>query len=233
MELSRSRSGGALSEASSGNRRGTGLERSRSTSFGQQAAPLPHARAPAQESVKVYLRARAEHAEIALSDNEVRMDGFRFPFDAVLGPSASQQEVFETVAQAEREHSLVDFVCRGFNASVIAYGSSGTGKTFSLFGTDDDRVLELGTRQLEGLCPRMVRALFERIEMDCRDPAVEYSVHVSMLEVYNERLYDLLVTEEEEAVREALRRKKKTRRADEQLSPAEKNSENCEILFLH
>ena len=183
----------------------------------------------------MYLRARAEHAEIALSDNEVRMDGFRFPFDAVLGPSASQQEVFETVAQAEREHSLVDFVCRGFNASVIAYGSSGTGKTFSLFGTDDDRVLELGTRQLEGLCPRMVRALFEQIEMDCRDPAVEYSVHVSMLEVYNERLYDLLVAEEEEAVREALRRKKKTRRADEQLSPAEKcfrRSESFKISFL-
>lgn len=64
-------------------------------------------------------------------------------FDCVLGPECSQAEVYAPMAGAMRASA------RGINATVFAYGQTGTGKTYSMFGpaTDDARRYVLRVRK--------------------------------------------------------------------------------------
>lgn len=79
----------------------------------------------------------------------------------------------------------------GYNACIFAYGQTGSGKSFTMMGSEED----------PGLIPRICRALFERIECERREGA-GYKVTVSYLEIYNERVRDLLnVTDEEHPLR--------------------------------
>ena len=89
--------------------------------------------------------------------------------------------MFETVGQP-----LADEVLRGFNATIFAYGQSGTGKTYTMEGGDWDGP-ELG--EAAGLIPRAVAHLFAQL---AHLPQESYAVKVSFLEIYNEELVDLL-----------------------------------------
>ncbi|GFO32296.1 kinesin-like protein [Plakobranchus ocellatus] len=70
----------------------------------------------------------------------------------------------------------------GYNACMFAYGQTGTGKTYTMMGEPDDI----------GLTPRICEALFSHID-DC-DPEenVTFRIEMSFLEIYNERVRDLL-----------------------------------------
>ena len=102
-----------------------------------------------------------------------------FYFDYVFPPTSSQSTVFEHGALP-----LVDSVFRGYNCTLFAYGQTGSGKTFTMEG-------EIGDRDLEGLIPRMVRALFDQIASD-DGAGHEFSIKVSYVEIYNEQVNDLL-----------------------------------------
>ncbi|KAI8482621.1 stAR- lipid transfer, partial [Branchiostoma belcheri] len=69
----------------------------------------------------------------------------------------------------------------GYNACVFAYGQTGTGKTYTMMG-DTDRL---------GLIPRISEGLFSRID-DHVGERVTFKTEVSYLEIYNERVRDLL-----------------------------------------
>lgn len=69
----------------------------------------------------------------------------------------------------------------GFNVCIFAYGQTGTGKTFTMEGTPESR----------GVNYRTLEELF-RISED-RGGFMRYELSVSMLEVYNEKIRDLLV----------------------------------------
>ena len=58
----------------------------------------------------------------------------QFQFNAVIGPERSQQEAWDM----SKIDSVVSKVCKGFNATVFAYGQTGTGKTFTMEGFDYD-----------------------------------------------------------------------------------------------
>lgn len=93
-----------------------------------------------------------------------------FKFDSVFGPQADQDTVpFAT--------SVLD----GYNVCIFAYGQTGTGKTFTMEGTEEAR----------GVNYRTLEELF-RI-MRNRQGQYRYEVSVSALEVYNEQIRDLLV----------------------------------------
>ena len=72
-------------------------------------------------------------------------------------------------------------VLDGFNVCIFAYGQTGTGKTFTMEGTPGNR----------GVNYRTVEELFHISEE--RGGAMRYELFVSMLEVYNEKIRDLLV----------------------------------------
>ena len=52
-----------------------------------------------------------------------------FAFDYVYGPDSSQGNVYETTARP-----AVQSVLEGYNATILAYGQTGTGKTFTMEG---------------------------------------------------------------------------------------------------
>ncbi|KAJ2018975.1 hypothetical protein GGI14_001918 [Coemansia sp. S680] len=85
---------------------------------------------------------------------------------------ASQEVVFEDIGQAVLKHAL-----SGYHCCVFAYGQTGSGKSYTMMGTSEDA----------GLIPRICEQLFASMSS-----SADYHVEVSYLEIYNERVRDLL-----------------------------------------
>ena len=75
---------------------------------------------------------------------------YSFEFDVVLGSRCGQQEAFETCGKPVLEAAL-----QGRRSSLLAYGESGAGKTYSLFGVEGGRNA--------GVVPQLAKALFQRL----------------------------------------------------------------------
>ncbi|XP_074249887.1 stAR-related lipid transfer protein 9 isoform X9 [Saimiri boliviensis] len=89
---------------------------------------------------------------------------------------ASQDVVFQDLGM-----EVLSGVAKGYNISVFAYGQTGSGKTYTM----------LGTPASVGLTPRICEGLFVR-EEDCASLPSSCRIKVSFLEIYNERVRDLL-----------------------------------------
>lgn len=74
---------------------------------------------------------------------------------------------------------MMDKMCcmQGYNAAIIAYGQTGTGKTFTMEGGPDT--------VSQGIIPRAIEDMFSSIEHDCA-PRSKYLVRASYLQIYNE-----------------------------------------------
>lgn len=77
---------------------------------------------------------------------------------------------------------MVTSVLDGYNVCIFAYGQTGTGKTFTMEGTEQNR----------GVNYRTLEELFKIAEE--RNETYSYNLSVSVLEVYNEQIRDLLAT---------------------------------------
>jgi kinesin family protein C2/C3 len=97
-----------------------------------------------------------------------------FAYDAVFGPSTSQADIFADT------RPLMSSVLDGFHVCIFAYGQTGAGKTHTMEGPAGD----------PGVNYRALDELFRLI--DERRGDWEYRVRVSMVEIYNEQLRDLL-----------------------------------------
>eukprot|EP00903_Cladosiphon_okamuranus_P018576 g17099.t1 len=97
-----------------------------------------------------------------------------FEFDRVFKPDSSQEGVFEAVSP------LIISVLDGYNVCIFAYGQTGSGKTFTMEGPSSNP--GVNTRALTN----MFSAAGERSD------DVKYTFHMSMMEIYNEAVYDLL-----------------------------------------
>ena len=98
-------------------------------------------------------------------------------------PYSSQEQVYDNLGAPVVENAL-----KGFNSSVIAYGQTGSGKSYSIFGRKDSE-----QAADEGLIPRVCKELFRRVEAKSEEqPDVTYRITASMIEVYMEKVYDLL-----------------------------------------
>lgn len=76
---------------------------------------------------------------------------------------------------------------RGYNATIFAYGQTSSGKTFTMEGKD------LHDEKYKGIIPRVMDELFDMI--DESDENIEFQIRVSMLEIYNEKIKDLVAPE--------------------------------------
>ncbi|MGH0130698.1 UNVERIFIED_CONTAM: hypothetical protein FKN15_059195 [Acipenser sinensis] len=107
-----------------------------------------------------------------------------YTFDMVFGPSAKQIEVYRSVV-----FPILDEVIMGYNCTVFAYGQTGTGKTFTMEGErSPNEEFTWEEDPLAGIIPRTLHQIFEKLTSN----GMEFSVKVSLLEIYNEELFDLL-----------------------------------------
>ncbi|KAM8774908.1 kinesin-like protein KIF16B isoform 6-T6 [Rhynchonycteris naso] len=89
----------------------------------------------------------------------------------------SQEMVFKTLGT-----DVVKSAFEGYNACVFAYGQTGSGKSYTMMGNSGDC----------GLIPRICEGLFSRINETTRWDEASFRAEVSYLEIYNERVRDLL-----------------------------------------
>ncbi|XP_075777288.1 kinesin-like protein KIF13A isoform X5 [Pelodiscus sinensis] len=89
---------------------------------------------------------------------------------------AGQEVVFKCLGEGILEKAF-----QGYNACIFAYGQTGSGKSFSMMGNAE---------QL-GLIPRLCCALFQRISVE-ENESQTFKVEVSYMEIYNEKVRDLL-----------------------------------------
>jgi kinesin family protein 14 len=97
--------------------------------------------------------------------------------------NSSQENVFETIAAPLLLKSI-----DGYNTSVFAYGQTSSGKTYSMIGVPED----------EGIIPRFIRRLFEQInKIQQDDLKTQIQCEISYYEIYNEKVNDLLQSNNE------------------------------------
>ena len=103
-----------------------------------------------------------------------------FRFDNVLN-NASQETMYEVVAE-----DITKSVLEGYNGTIMAYGQTGAGKTFTMSGGSTNY-------KQRGITPRCIQHIYREIE---KRPEYAFVVRITYLEIYNEHMYDLLATAE-------------------------------------
>ena len=119
-----------------------------------------------EDSVKIIIFDRSEEQH-------------EFTFDKVCGSEAHQLEVFVHAAKP-----VVEGVLDGYNGTIFAYGQTGSGKTYTMEG------LDITNEETKGIIPRMMDSLFEGLIN--ASESIEFTLRVSFLEIYLERIHDLL-----------------------------------------
>ncbi|KAL1910835.1 Kinesin-related motor protein [Sporothrix stenoceras] len=116
--------------------------------------------------------AKGKNVELMMGPNA--LSNKTYNFDRVFSPAADQGMIFD------------DVMLTGFNCTIFAYGQTGTGKTYTMSG-DMSESLGLLT-DAAGIIPRVLQALFNKLNADESDSVVR----CSFIELYNEELRDLL-----------------------------------------
>ncbi|KAF8844948.1 kinesin [Paxillus ammoniavirescens] len=107
-----------------------------------------------------------------------------FTFDRVFPMGTKQHEVFDYGVK-----DIVKDVLDGYNGTVFAYGQTGSGKTFTMMASHCHLLLT-HSEELKGIIPRITEQIFQSIVES--DAHLEYMVKVSYMEIYLERIRDLL-----------------------------------------
>lgn len=77
---------------------------------------------------------------------------------------------------------ILDNAWEGYNCCLFAYGQTGSGKSYSMVGFNGNK----------GIIPIACEEIFKRIKSTQTDDKL-YEVSVSMMEIYNEKIQDLLI----------------------------------------
>ncbi|KAF3790067.1 Kinesin-like protein [Nymphaea thermarum] len=146
----------------------------------------------AKGNIKVFCRTRPQFEDegpsiaefpddytirISLANDTVATPKRDFEFDRVYGPHVGQGELFQDVQPFVR--SAFD----GYNVSLLAYGQARSGKTYTMEGSNHER----------GLYMRCFEELFDLSNSDS-PPISKYKFYVTMFELYNEQVRDLLLS---------------------------------------
>uniref|UniRef100_A0A4W4HDV7 Kinesin motor domain-containing protein n=1 Tax=Electrophorus electricus TaxID=8005 RepID=A0A4W4HDV7_ELEEL len=91
---------------------------------------------------------------------------------------ASQSRVYNDIGKEMLQHAF-----EGYNVCIFAYGQTGAGKSYTMMGKQEEGQ--------EGIIPQLCEELFEKIN-DSTDEDLSYSVEVAYMEIYCERVRDLL-----------------------------------------
>ncbi|XP_052105920.1 uncharacterized protein LOC127738640 isoform X2 [Mytilus californianus] len=120
-------------------------------------------------------------AEYGDSRERIKTFTFDYCYDSTGEPHspqyAPQQLVFQDLGT-----EVLQAAFEGYNACVLAYGQTSTGKTYTMTGIRED----------PGLIPRICEGLFSRVDDFEASDRTTFRINISYLEIYNERVRDLL-----------------------------------------
>mgnify|MGYP001003659480 FL=1 len=100
-----------------------------------------------------------------------------FPFERIYDWNVTQEAFFDQVPKP-----LIQDAMEGYNGTILAYGETGSGKTYTIQGN-------LAYEDQYGIIPRAAEEIFKIIETT---PSKQYLVYCCFLSIYNEKLNDLL-----------------------------------------
>ena len=104
-------------------------------------------------------------------------NNYRFEFDRIFPPSSTQEDIYNFGVKG-----IIDSVLDGYNGTVLAYGQTSSGKTYTMQG-------EMNNNSTQGIIPRMIEHVFDFIHSQ---EGSEFMIKVSMIEIYLEKIRDLL-----------------------------------------
>ena len=102
---------------------------------------------------------------------------YRFNFDRIFPPTSTQQDIYSFGVKG-----IIDSVLDGYNGTVLAYGQTSSGKTYTVQG-------DMSSESSYGIIPRMISHVFNFIH---EQDGTEFTIKVSMIEIYQEKIRDLL-----------------------------------------
>ncbi|KAN0009483.1 hypothetical protein ACTFIU_006778 [Dictyostelium citrinum] len=159
---------------------------------GEVATPtLPQPPTPVSSNIRVVCRVRPltelekgrnEHSIVHFFDSKsisIRANGPQFTFDRIFGFKETQSQIFEDVAEP-----IVNDFLDGYHGTIIAYGQTASGKTFTMVGDPNSH----------GIIPRVIESIFlgiSRMREKDTSLSLAFCLKISALELYNEKLYDL------------------------------------------
>eukprot|EP00947_MAST-08B_sp_MAST-8B-sp1_P003805 g3805.t1 len=129
----------------------------------------------------------------------------KFRFDRSLGPASSQDDVYK------QTKVFTDAALAGFNSTVFAYGQTGTGKTYTMLGVDLWDMAAQGAegsnqidedRKTWGIIPRAVSQIFDHVAK--HSETTTFQISCTFIEIYNEKVFDLLRYDESRQLRSGL-----------------------------
>ena len=100
-----------------------------------------------------------------------------FKFDFAFDEKCDQSEIYKYTSS-----NLLKQVIDGFNATIFAYGATGSGKTYTMVGNNDN-------------CGIMIRTIKDLFSIINKDKEKKYCIKISYIEIYNEVIKDLLSSE--------------------------------------
>jgi hypothetical protein len=134
-------------------------------------------------------------------------------YDKIFSYFSTQNEIFNFVKPS------IDDVLNGINCTIFTYGQTGSGKTYTMFGSDwtlneisenYSKILSNITYDNDnfikndfpidpfsdenGICPRMINQVFRDIDLNSNSKK-RFTVYCSYMQIYNEKIYDLLTEE--------------------------------------
>ena len=119
-------------------------------------------------------------SETSLTFNSIRENHrIRFNFDRIFPPNSTQEELYNFGVK-----EIIDGVLDGYNGTVLAYGQTSSGKTYTMEGQIDDE-------SKMGVIPRMINHVFNFIR---NNNDIEFIMKASMVELYQEKIRDLIDT---------------------------------------
>ncbi|OQS01568.1 kinesin-like protein [Achlya hypogyna] len=146
--------------------------------------PLIERETAAAAQAAHFIRATSEDTiEVQTADSNIKCK-----YDAVFGPSVSQEDVYERVREC------TESFLSGFNATLFAYGQTGSGKSFTMFGaeTDESRYRPGLAKSQAGIIPRAIKDIFAGMVKMTSGDGVDCALFCSFVQIYNENVYDLL-----------------------------------------
>ena len=131
------------------------------------------------------VRSRDSCIEISKDNRNLKINSrnesneLTFTLDYIFPQSCSQEEVYTIAAKP-----AIASVFEGFNGAILAYGQTSSGKTYTMIGEETPDSSKLG------IIPRIVNEIFINIEKS--SDSQEFTVKVSYLEIYLEKIRDLI-----------------------------------------